>query len=110
MSRASGPVGHNLKNELTWNIQALLPFVTQINDFIQIKKRCERAFLCGVSTEVKTILKEYEERFGLSLWLVETTINYFQTYHKHQDQRAYGRGHAGSSLSGSALSDRLKPK
>src|SRR5580692_733224 len=78
-----------LNNELAWNTQALLYFAPQINEFLEVKKRCENAFLNGATSEIESVLKECEERFGVSLWLVETTMNYFQTYRSHQHRRTY---------------------
>lgn len=66
------------QRELAWAASLISEYSAKISAFIEAKDAVERSFLDGDFTATTLLLKDVEDRFGQSLWLVENRINLAQ--------------------------------
>lgn len=66
--------GSQFEMELRWNVKVFYEYRNIINKFIQIKCNIETLFLQERYEEALNILSEFEDAYGVSLWLLENKI------------------------------------
>lgn len=88
-----GLQGHgSFQQELVWNVAALLHHQTKLAEFMLLKRQCEHALLHDNTRTLDELLLEIERKFGASLWLIETKINYLQAKKGFKEQRLFAQG------------------
>lgn len=60
--------------ELRWNMKIFYEYRETINDFVKIKRNIETLILREKYQEALDILSDFEEKYGMSLWLLENKI------------------------------------
>ncbi|NHN34857.1 hypothetical protein [Paenibacillus agricola] len=69
----------NIIKELTWYSLNIKYYAKEINDFLILKKNYEYCILKSEYQECYSILKQIFEKFGYSIWLIESQISLIQS-------------------------------
>lgn len=79
----------SLETELAWQLQSLLPYCHDINQFVTIRSEFNNAFLLGNYDACDNILDELDVKFGKSLWGTEASINLIQARDGFAEQKSF---------------------
>ncbi|OSJ19667.1 hypothetical protein BSR47_01800 [Bradyrhizobium canariense] len=80
------PLITTFAREFVWSIQCILPYADTISSFLSYKSRYESHLLKGDVDSITSVLAEIEQKFGVSVWLVEARINFLQTFRGYDEQ------------------------
>jgi hypothetical protein len=69
----------NLNSEIAWILFPIIKHSEKINSFLNNKLQFETAFLLGDYDKAEDILKNVEQEFGYSLWLIENRLLFAET-------------------------------
>ncbi|TWU46507.1 hypothetical protein [Rubripirellula reticaptiva] len=82
------PKARSLETEMLWLTSLCVARSDDINQFLDNKKQFEDRLLNGSFLDADRVLKEHEDRFGCSLWLIESKFAVAQLRGGFQENRS----------------------
>ncbi|NEK17480.1 hypothetical protein [Rhizobium leguminosarum] len=67
----------DFETEFAWLASLIRAYNTEIQDFASMRKALEIAFLSGDLSGIEVLHEQAEAKFGQSVWLTESRLNYF---------------------------------
>lgn len=84
-------VGTEFDREFYWAIRTIGIYSDLISEFLSMRRLFEKSFLTGDRDNCESILNAIDAKIGISLWGIETRINFLQEFDGLAEQKSYAK-------------------